>query len=510
MNRSAAAHASAALASAARRLSRLAPPPTSVIGEITRWSAVMLAIGLLVTLGAAELAKRATAANLADFGLIDFIQEEIEPRLAACRPTEIDCLIQVYQNEVGGLWRVIDASGRTHDSFSFVVSAFAEPEQDCPRRDQREVGGFSLFTCLPNPPPGGADAGDTAQLTYRVALRSVADKGYAIVALERSAWETKIERALERAATWRSFRVAIYAMSAALAATLIASLLLMRNRLGRQFARLRGALDAYRQGDAERLEGGYPDELQNLVDSFNAALAKNVRLVERQRRNVRKMAHDLRHQLVNVDVAARGLAETDDAAGESAPDQSAAARRGLQSETARLAALVERYLTLVDWVGPIEGQRPQLLAPALDATRKAFARRLRLEPVEIDVYCADDVSARAHPADIGIILSNLTSNAHKFAKGRIRLAAQAAPEGGVVLSVEDDGPGVPPEARAQVLRWGAQRALAQLDDAPAGSGFGLTIVAEQVRELYGGAMRLEDSPLGGLRVSVHLPDQRRP
>ena len=58
--------------------------------------------------------------------------------------------------------------------------------------------------------------------------------------------------------------------------------------------------------------------------------------------------------------------------------------------------------------------------------------------------------------------------------------------------MEDDGPGIAPEARERALAWGGR-----LDVAPAGSGFGLSIVAEQVRELYSGALRLEDSPWAG-------------
>lgn len=510
----------AALQAARQALRRLLPPPTSLIGEVTRWSAAVLALGLAATLGAAELAKRATAANLADFSLIDFVQEEIEPRLAACGPEALGCLIQVYQNETGGFWRVIDAQGRRHDSFSYGVSAFADPEQSCLRSDRRRVDAFDLYTCRPRGGAAPPEAG--AELTYRVASRRMSEGGFAMVALETPAWERMVDRALDRVATWRSLRVAIVAMATALAVTLIASLLLFRHRLGRQFRRLAAGLAAYRVGDADRLEGGYPEEIQNLVDSFNVALEKNARLIARQRRNVKKMAHDLRHQLVNVDVAARGIADplvkSDGAsegqvdgavdgavAGSTPASPDGAALQALAAETARLSALVERYLTLVDWVGPVEGQRPQRLQDVLEATRKAFSRRLRLAPVDIVVDCPEALAARVHAADLGIILTNLASNAHKFAQSRIRLAGEPLKGGGARVIVEDDGPGVPAEARERMTRWGQKGALAQLDDAPAGSGFGLTIVAEQVRELYGGRLALEESPLGGLRVTVDLP-----
>ena len=68
------------------------------------------------------------------------------------------------------------------------------------------------------------------------------------------------------------------------------------------------------------------------------------------------------------------------------------------------------------------------------------------------------------------------------------------------LWVEDDGPGISPEKRAEALAWGGR-----LDAKRAGTGFGLSIVAEQLSELYGGELRLEESELGGLRAVAVLP-----
>jgi signal transduction histidine kinase len=65
--------------------------------------------------------------------------------------------------------------------------------------------------------------------------------------------------------------------------------------------------------------------------------------------------------------------------------------------------------------------------------------------------------------------------------------------------VEDDGPGLDPEMRAEVVRRGTR-----LDERTPGSGLGLSIVDELVRA-YGGSMSLGDSELGGLGVTVELP-----
>jgi signal transduction histidine kinase len=65
--------------------------------------------------------------------------------------------------------------------------------------------------------------------------------------------------------------------------------------------------------------------------------------------------------------------------------------------------------------------------------------------------------------------------------------------------IEDDGPGLPSERRAEVFKRGER-----LDESEPGSGLGLSIVDDLARA-YGGAAALSHSPMGGLRVSLDLP-----
>lgn len=447
----------------------------SLTAAVTRWAALALAIGVAATLIVGELARERAADNLADFSLIDFLREEIEPALATCPTADEACLIQIYTNESGGLWRMVDAAGAEHRSFSFGVSGFAALSPNCEPRDRRRVDAFSVYTCAPT--------GDVpSALIYRVAVRSASGGGEAVVALELPSWRRMAERSSQHLVAGRSFHMAIVAMSIALIVVIALSVWLLLRGLRRNLTALGAELEAFRRGETPRVRGRYPSEIQAVVASLNSALEQNAGLVARQKRNVNKMAHDLRHQLVNVDVAARS-GETE----------------ALTSELQTLGALAERYLTLVDWVGPTEGVAASDLAETLEGVRKAFARRLRVEPIDIVVDCPPGLRVRAHPADLKIILFNLAGNAHKYARSRMRLRGAANGEG-VALIVEDDGPGIPEEDRAQALNWGVR-----LDAAAPGSGFGLSIVAEQVHELYGGRTRLEESPLGGLAAIVELP-----
>jgi signal transduction histidine kinase len=78
---------------------------------------------------------------------------------------------------------------------------------------------------------------------------------------------------------------------------------------------------------------------------------------------------------------------------------------------------------------------------------------------------------------------------------------QIAPAAGgrLLVVIEDDGPGLPPERRAEVLQRGAR-----LDETAPGSGLGLSIVDELARA-YGGWVQLAGAGIGGLRVEINLP-----
>jgi signal transduction histidine kinase len=97
------------------------------------------------------------------------------------------------------------------------------------------------------------------------------------------------------------------------------------------------------------------------------------------------------------------------------------------------------------------------------------------------------------------MLGNLIDNACKWAKTRVEVRSTNT-EGSVVVTVEDDGPGLASELREKVLHRGVRA-----DEAAPGSGLGLAIVADLV-ELYGGSIALGPSSLGGLRATLRLPE----
>lgn len=108
------------------------------------------------------------------------------------------------------------------------------------------------------------------------------------------------------------------------------------------------------------------------------------------------------------------------------------------------------------------------------------------------------------------VVLNLLSNAFKFTPdgGRIRCSLSATGAGRVLLSVQDSGPGVPAEQRAEIFGRFRQGQAAEARHF-GGTGLGLTIVKEFV-DLHGGVVVVSDAPGGGALFQIELPDHAPP
>ena len=96
------------------------------------------------------------------------------------------------------------------------------------------------------------------------------------------------------------------------------------------------------------------------------------------------------------------------------------------------------------------------------------------------------------------MLGNLLDNACKWTRSRIVIESEQRDDT-LVITVDDDGPGLPAEMMEKVLQRGVRA-----DEKAAGSGLGLAIVRD-LAELYQGSIALSESPFGGLRATITLP-----
>lgn len=250
--------------------------------------------------------------------------------------------------------------------------------------------------------------------------------------------------------------------------------------------RLRGEVADVRKGKVERIVGDYPSELEPLATELNALVAHNQDVVERQRTHVGNLAHALKTPISVM------LTEANQQPGQLAEvvSRQAEAMRSHVEHHLRRARAAARSQS--------HGER-SLVEPVIDELAVTLERIFQDKGVEIDWRCPDDLCFRGERQDLQEMAGNIMENAGKWSKGRVRAVAAAVSPERLVITVEDDGPGLPADRRDEVLKRGAR-----LDESAPGSGLGLAIVDELARA-YGGSLVLGDSAMGGLKVELALP-----
>ena len=138
------------------------------------------------------------------------------------------------------------------------------------------------------------------------------------------------------------------------------------------------------------------------------------------------------------------------------------------------------------------------VAESAEGIARALRRLHEDRGMAIEVHAACDHAVRCQREDLDEMLGNLLDNGCKWAKSRVALHS-AIDRDGMLVSVDDDGPGIAADLREAVLQRGVRA-----DQAAPGTGFGLAIVRD-LAELYGGSIALGASPLGGLQARLRLP-----
>lgn len=252
-------------------------------------------------------------------------------------------------------------------------------------------------------------------------------------------------------------------------------------------SKLQAALQAVRQGQAQRLEGPFPAELQALISDFNSVLDRNTEVVARARTQAGNLAHALKTPLA---VLRNAAAQTPDHEWRPLVEaQVDVAQRHIDWHLSRARASAAQHLP---------GQRTEV-EPLLTGLLRVMNRVHMDRQLQINASVIPPALFFAgEEQDLQEMMGNLLDNACRSARTRVDVSIQHTGRDWV-FTVDDDGPGVPPSQHQAVLQRGVR-----LDESQPGSGLGLAIVME-LAELYGGHLSLLTSPRDGLRVSLTLP-----
>ncbi len=250
---------------------------------------------------------------------------------------------------------------------------------------------------------------------------------------------------------------------------------------------IQGRVAAVRSGRAARVGNAFPNEIRPLAVEMDALLDQRQRDVAAAFARAADLAHGLKTplQVLSGEVERLRRQGAHEAA-DLLDDVGGAMRRHVERELSR-ARRASRGGDAVASVGEVVTQ----LVRVLGKTPRGRA-------LEWVVDIPPNVVATIHPDDLAEAIGAIAENAGRFAVSTVRFAGVAS-AGKVRISVVDDGPGIPDDRRADVLRRGGR-----LDVAGPGAGLGLAI-ASDIALAHQGAVEMGPTTAGAMTVTLVLP-----
>ena len=244
------------------------------------------------------------------------------------------------------------------------------------------------------------------------------------------------------------------------------------------------------KGRRQRLGEDFPAELTGLARNLDRFIVHEADSRDRYRRAMDDLAHSLKTPLA---VLRNGLAERQTDADGLLTEQLDRMENAVSYQLSRAVAPPSPIrMTAVSVAGSTRR--------ICNALNVAYASKKVAAEQEID----EGLAVRVSEGDLLELLGNVIENAFKYCVSRVRVSAHRTVEGNpvgsqVVVVVEDDGEGIEPSLRAQVLARGARA-----DTEAPGHGIGLAVVVELLSG-YGGTLGIDTAELGGARISLNLP-----
>jgi signal transduction histidine kinase len=254
----------------------------------------------------------------------------------------------------------------------------------------------------------------------------------------------------------------------------------------------------WNEHDIERRFGSadFPHELAELASTFDALLARVARTLRREKRLSAELSHELRTPLARIIAQVELLQRRDRPLEERSEAHAAIAR-----DADEMSRILETLMTAARAEAGLEQGRSNVGA-VLDDLERSWAPPLagrsvdlHTEPLPAPLLVGVDGEVVAR------IVAPLLDNAGRYARRRVTVAARRADDT-VEITVADDGPGVPTEARESVFEPGASTPDTNGHD---GAGLGLAL-ARRLARAAGGDVTIADAPPdGGARFCVRLP-----
>jgi two-component system sensor histidine kinase PhoQ len=244
-------------------------------------------------------------------------------------------------------------------------------------------------------------------------------------------------------------------------------------------------LSMIEQGEAEKLEGVYPYEVERITKNLNRLIESERSQRERYRNTLGDLAHSLKTPLAVI----RGAGEE--------KHSLASYKRLVDEQSDRMTQIVQYQLSraVKSKEQAMTGATSLLLS--VDRIVNALSRVYAAKEIDVEREGLNHFFA-GDERDLMEMLGNLIENAFKYCDHQVRLSA-AQEQQWLEIVIENDGQAISTEEHQVVIERGAR-----LDTSRPGQGIGLAVVTDIVSS-YNGGIEISQSELGGAEIRLRLP-----
>ena len=288
------------------------------------------------------------------------------------------------------------------------------------------------------------------------------------------------------------FRRQLFGWFGLVALVMLLSISYLMRRLLQPLRRMKREIGEIEEGKRASLSAELPTELVGVARNMNLLIDSERARSDRYRFTLDNLAHSLKTPLAAMRalLSDRGSDEFAGKYNEQIDRMDEIVRYQLRKPA--VAASENLVLTPVNV--------SEEVARLVEGLRKVYVDKQPSIEVDVD----DDIRFRGDTGDFLELAGNLLDNACKWCDGKVRIEIRAAVDddavaSGMIMSVADDGPGIPEEAADALLQRGTR-----LDESTPGHGIGLAIVKD-IAHSYRGNLEIRRSNLGGAEITVTIP-----
>jgi two-component system osmolarity sensor histidine kinase EnvZ len=263
----------------------------------------------------------------------------------------------------------------------------------------------------------------------------------------------------------------------------VVATIFMRNQV-KPIRRLASAAESFGKGrDVAEFRPAGATEVRQAAAAFARMRDRIRRQIKQRTEMLAGVSHDLRTPLTRMKLQLAMMPETPEI-------------RGLRSDVIEMEKMVDEYLAFARGEGT---ERPTVTS--LTALLEEVVQDAARNGTQVTLETDGELIVPVRPNAFKRCITNIVNNAAHYGS---TVAVHAVRDGNTIeITVDDDGPGIPPDKRDDVFKP-FRRLEASRNPETGGVGLGLTIARDIVRG-HGGDVQLETAPLGGLRARLSLP-----